>query len=72
MFSRNGNGFPHIFKSRREHNAARSVMMSKRRVIRSSSVIGCDDEKKKFAIRICFGKTFFWIFIKIGLGLKLS
>ncbi len=57
--------FLHVFRewpsegsSRRVHSAARSVTMAQRRVIRSSSVIGCEDTKKEFAIWIHSGKAF--------------
>lgn len=58
IFSKNEGGLSRTGSSRREHNAVRLITMSKRRVIKSSSVIGCDNEKKKFATRTRSGKTF--------------
>lgn len=71
MSSRNGARFFCNVSSHREHNAVRLVTISKWQVIRSSSVIGYDDKKKKFATQTCSGKIFFLISIEIGLRLIL-
>lgn len=69
MSSRDEGGFPRTGSSHSEHNAARSVTMSKRRVIRSSSVIGCNDKKKKFATRTRSGEMFLRFPLRLASGL---
>ena len=71
MSSRDGARFLCNGSSRREHNVVRLVTISNWRVIRSSSVIGYDDKKKKFATQTRSGKIYFLISIEIGLGLIL-
>lgn len=58
IHSKDTRGLSRTSSSRREHNAVKLMTMLKGRVIKSSSVIGCENEKKKFAIRTCSGKMF--------------
>lgn len=58
MFSRDAGGFSRTNSYYSEHNAARSVIILKRRVIKYSLVIGCNDKKKKFVTQACFRKMF--------------